>query len=220
MSEDFKDILDVCKKMYISFLSDKILGNIINVIHAIDGDVVECGIQNDNKESILTMTIKACDMMGNKTKNFYVYDTNEDEINALAHSRIIRGVKDRLYPHKISLLYLLAHDYENIKDNLENFYDRVSEGGIIIIKNYVIREECKKAVDEFLNNHRSIQLDHSGIYFTKPKSNLTFLTFSNTGFSNPERIIYQARKMNMFDDIVHMSEKDIPDFINLHQDFI
>lgn len=49
---------------------------------------------------------------------------------------------------------------------------------------------------------------------------LGFITFSNTNFIKPTRILSEAREFNMFDFILHKTEKDIPEFIEKHISFI
>ena len=52
------------------------------------------------------------------------------------------------------------------------------------------------------------------------KNKLYFLTFANTSYMKTDRIIKQAKSFNMFDYTLSLSELDIPQFINKHQDFI
>ena len=51
---------------------------------------------------------------------------------------------------KIALLRLDGDWYASTKVCLENLYDKVVQGGVIIIDDYECYEGCKKAVDEFL----------------------------------------------------------------------
>lgn len=46
-----------------------------------------------------------------------------------------------------------------------------------------------------------------------------FLTFSNTTFMYPDRILNEALKFNIFDEIIKLNETHIPEFINKHKDF-
>lgn len=55
---------------------------------------------------------------------------------------------------KISILRLDGDWYESTKVSLEYFYDKVQEGGIVIIDDYGSYEGCRKAVDEFLANRQ------------------------------------------------------------------
>jgi len=49
---------------------------------------------------------------------------------------------------------------------------------------------------------------------------MKFLTFANTGYSSPARILQQAKGFNMFDSIIHKSEHDIPEFVKKHAIYI
>ena len=57
-------------------------------------------------------------------------------------------------PEKISLLRLDGDWYASTKVCLENLYNRVEKGGIIIIDDYFAYDGCKKAVDEFLDKNQ------------------------------------------------------------------
>jgi len=53
---------------------------------------------------------------------------------------------------KIAILRLDGDWYESTKVCLENLYDKVVKGGVIIIDDYGTYEGCKKAVDEFIHS--------------------------------------------------------------------
>lgn len=55
---------------------------------------------------------------------------------------------------KIALLRLDGDWYDSIKICLENFYDRVVVGGVVIIDDYWTYEGCKKALDEFMESRK------------------------------------------------------------------
>jgi O-methyltransferase len=79
-------------------------------------------------------------------------------------------LKTKFIPDKISLLRLDTDWYESTKFELDNFYDKVSIGGIVIIDDYGHWSGCKKAVDEFLLIHPEIEIekiDYTGIKFIK-----------------------------------------------------
>jgi hypothetical protein len=79
-------------------------------------------------------------------------------------------LKNKYYPEKIAILRLDTDWYESTKYELDNFYDKVSLGGIVIIDDYGHWKGCKQAVDEFLANHPKIKIkktDYTGIWFTK-----------------------------------------------------
>jgi len=57
-------------------------------------------------------------------------------------------------PDKIAVLRLDGDLYESTKVCLDNLYDNVQKGGLIIIDDYELAG-CKKAVDEFLKKRRA-----------------------------------------------------------------
>jgi hypothetical protein len=80
-------------------------------------------------------------------------------------------LKNTYFPEKIAVLRLDTDWYESTKYELDNFYELVSPGGIVIIDDYGHWKGCKKAVDEFLVTHPGIKLnaiDYTGRYFVKP----------------------------------------------------
>lgn len=54
---------------------------------------------------------------------------------------------------KIALLRLDGDWYDSIKVCLDNLYDKVVKGGVVIIDDYWTYEGCKKAVDEFMEEN-------------------------------------------------------------------
>lgn len=81
-------------------------------------------------------------------------------------------VKTNFIPDKISILRLDTDWYESTKFELDNFFHKVSIGGVVIIDDYGHWNGCKKAVDEFLLFHPEIQIkkiDYTGIKFIKNK---------------------------------------------------
>ncbi len=79
----------------------------------------------------------------------------------------------------IALLRLDADLYQSTKCCLENLYDNVAAGGLVIVDDYLGWPGCRQAVDEFLvgrgENVRFRQVDpldmnseFSAVYFTKP----------------------------------------------------
>jgi len=75
---------------------------------------------------------------------------------------------------QIAILRLDGDWYESTKIPLENFYDQITEGGYIIIDDYLTCFGSRKAVDEYLENnsiHTVLNLDgRGGIWFKKPLS--------------------------------------------------
>ena len=74
---------------------------------------------------------------------------------------------------RIALLHIDADWYLSVKLVLEQFYDRVSTGGIIMFNDYGAWPGAKRAVDEFLaqrqlNTVRLKWVDPGARYFRKP----------------------------------------------------
>lgn len=81
-------------------------------------------------------------------------------------------LETKFIPDKIAILRLDTDWYESTKFELDNFFDKVSIGGIVIVDDYGHWSGCKKAVDEFLLCHPEIQIekiDYTGIKFIKTK---------------------------------------------------
>lgn len=78
--------------------------------------------------------------------------------------------KNKIGP--IAILRLDGDWYESTKVPLENFYDQITEGGYIIIDDYLTCFGSRKAVDEYLHNNNiqtKINLDgRGGVWFMKP----------------------------------------------------
>jgi O-methyltransferase len=74
-------------------------------------------------------------------------------------------------PEKIALLRLDGDWYESTKVCLEHLYDRVPEGGIIVLDDYFCWEGCKKATDDFRNERgitsEIIRIDRESVYWIK-----------------------------------------------------
>ena len=73
---------------------------------------------------------------------------------------------------EISILRLDGDWYASTKICLDHLYNKVSNGGIIIIDDYFSYENCKKAVDEFIYNNVKgniviNKIDEDGIYWIK-----------------------------------------------------
>lgn len=75
---------------------------------------------------------------------------------------------------KISLLHIDADWYESVSLCLETFYNKVSEGGFIVLDDYGCWEGCRKATDEFIKKNKLKVILKKGnstaYYFQKPFS--------------------------------------------------
>ncbi|NQU87751.1 MAG: hypothetical protein HQ541_18535 [Mariniphaga sp.] len=73
---------------------------------------------------------------------------------------------------QIAILRLDGDWYESTKIPLENLYNQISGGGYVIIDDYLTCFGSRKAVDEFINNHKiktTLNLDgRGGVWFEKP----------------------------------------------------
>jgi hypothetical protein len=73
--------------------------------------------------------------------------------------------------HEIALLRLDGDWYASTKVCLEYLYDKVVQGGIIIVDDYGCYEGCRKAVDEFLQKMNAhpllVRVDDDCIYWVK-----------------------------------------------------
>lgn len=63
-------------------------------------------------------------------------------------------------PRQIAVLRLDGDYYHSTKVVLDNLYDRVVPGGIVIIDDYYIYEQCAQAVEEFRDRHGLTQELH------------------------------------------------------------
>ena len=72
-------------------------------------------------------------------------------------------------PDSISLLRLDTDWYKSTKIELEVLYDRLSDGGVLIIDDYGHWQGCKKAVDEFFQGKelKFEKIDYTGISLIK-----------------------------------------------------
>ena len=78
----------------------------------------------------------------------------------------------------IALLHIDADWYESVKVVLEELYDKVVDGGFIVLDDYWTWQGCRQAMTEYLREHQ-IQgvvfksVDNHGVYFQKPPSEKT-----------------------------------------------
>src|SRR5262249_9601439 len=99
--------------------------------------------------------------------NFARFNLLDDQVRFLAG-----WFKDTLPKapiNKLSILRLDGDLYSSTMESLTNLYFKVSPGGYVIVDDYLSWPACKKAVDDFLEQHRihaSIQrIDDDGVYW-------------------------------------------------------
>lgn len=73
---------------------------------------------------------------------------------------------------KIALLRLDGDLYESTMSCLINLYDKVSEGGVVIVDDYNVLPQCKKAVHDFFQQIDSalpniMEIDWTGVFWVK-----------------------------------------------------
>lgn len=84
--------------------------------------------------------------------NFETYELLSDRV------RFLPGLFAETLPdapvERLAILRIDADLYSSTRDALEALYDRVSEGGYVIVDDYGCLEPCRIAVDEFLSSRR------------------------------------------------------------------
>lgn len=94
-----------------------------------------------------------------------------------ARVHVVRGWFNETVPSaanaigEIALLHLDCDWYESVKFCLETLYDRVVDGGYIVVDDYGHWKGCRKAVDEFRDRRgitgELVRVDYSGAFFGK-----------------------------------------------------
>nr|WP_295972076.1 TylF/MycF family methyltransferase [uncultured Bacillus sp.] len=104
----------------------------------------------------------------NVQNNFRKYDLLDEQV------QFLKGwFKDTLPAAPIDKLAILRLDgdlYESTMDGLNNLYDKVAEGGFIIVDDYAL-PTCKAAIHDFLQqrnmNESLIPIDNISVYWRK-----------------------------------------------------
>jgi predicted O-methyltransferase YrrM len=171
---------------YVSGKNNKIFG-----FDSFEGmpDITKEDLSNYNKSCPLTNFGKVGDNLSGGIDN--VYNTfNKLDLN-MDNVTLIKGFfQDTLQIQqnidnigKIAVLRLDGDWYESVKICLEKLYDKVIEGGIIIIDDYGHFIGAKLATDEFIskNNIKSplIQTDYTEYYWVK-NTNIHNILFDKT----------------------------------------
>ncbi|OGR26729.1 MAG: hypothetical protein A2X83_13045 [Desulfuromonadales bacterium GWD2_54_10] len=97
------------------------------------------------------------------------YDLLDDNV------KFIKGwFRDTLHNVPIDKLAILRLDgdlYESTMDALNPLYDKVSQGGFIIVDDYYSCPPCERAISDFRKNHgikeKIVQIDNQSVYWRK-----------------------------------------------------
>lgn len=104
-------------------------------------------------------------------KNFQAYDLWDGSVE------VLKGwFSDTLPDAPIDQLALLRADgdlYSSTRDILDNLYDKVVPGGVVIIDDFGIVPSCAKAVNDFFEERSEKvpayeEIDFTGVYWRKP----------------------------------------------------
>jgi hypothetical protein len=188
--------------------------------HAIDGDVVECGVWRGGSSMLAALALREA---GGEERTLWLYDTfegmseptehdvdltgarmvdeweahrgNTDDLifaygglDEVKHNmaatgypsdrvRFVQGkVEDTIpgaSPERIALLRLDTDWYESTRHELEQFYERLSPGGVLIVDDYGHWAGAREAVDEFFAGREDAPLlsriDYTGRIGVKPR---------------------------------------------------
>jgi O-methyltransferase len=81
----------------------------------------------------------------------------------------IPGARDTI--GRIALLHVDCDWYESVRFCLETLYDRVVDGGFVVVDDYGHWKGCQKAVDEFRERRgistELVRVDYTGVFFRK-----------------------------------------------------
>jgi O-methyltransferase len=80
--------------------------------------------------------------------NFETYDLLSDEVRFLPG--LFADTLPRAPVERLAILRIDGDLYESTRDALDALYDRVSDGGYVIVDDYGCLEPCRIAVDEFV----------------------------------------------------------------------
>lgn len=84
------------------------------------------------------------------------------------------------------------------------------------------REAIAKRLHDYVWEHHTWESRCKDLlhFVTKPSMKLGFVTFANTAYMRPTRILNEAASFGVFDFIRNVTEHDIPDYIQKHKTFI
>lgn len=75
------------------------------------------------------------------------------------------------FPEGIAILRMDADWYDSTMDILDNLYEQVNPGGLILIDDYYTWDGCSRAVHDYLSKHKCVERiwTHSGVCFIAKK---------------------------------------------------
>jgi len=152
---DYKNIVEVgvWKGHSLSFLANLLKGSGIN-IHAVD--LFEDSYEYDEFEGIPEYKHKIFDIFMENLKRVGV----EDDIN------IIKGyswdMADEFEDNSLDIVFIDAdHEYESVKKDINAWYPKVKQGGIIAGHDWFSHPGVSKAIVEYLGTDENINTDES-----------------------------------------------------------
>jgi O-methyltransferase len=92
---------------------------------------------------------------------------NAEELGLLAYSEFVKGWFEQTVPatrdriHRIALLHIDCDWYSSVRCCLEHLYDKVVDGGFVILDDYYSYDGCAIALHEFLAQRRLTHRIHS-----------------------------------------------------------
>ena len=105
-------------------------------------------------------------------ENLERYNYPEENLHYVVGD-VLETLKDKsTIPEKIAILRLDTDFYKSTKAELDNLYNLIIPGGIIIVDDYGHWKGCKLAVDQFFKNKKNIlflNVDYTGIIGIKLK---------------------------------------------------
>lgn len=125
---------------------------------------------------------KAINYQKNKEAKFYFDNCSIEEHFAkeamqksqTTNYKVVKGWFDKTLPghkSKISILRLDADWYESTMVCLENLYDKLSPGGVIMVDDYYVWDGCTRAIHDYLAKYklqdRIFQFDNDVMYIVK-----------------------------------------------------
>jgi hypothetical protein len=140
------------------------------VANNIGGDIVECGVWRGGSMMAAALTLRE---MGDESRDLYLYDTFEGMnapvaqdgqavIRKFNHRRLTADSSDwcrsPIEAGGIAILRLDTDFYESTRQEMLHLYPELVRNGVIIIDDYGSYPGSRKAVDEYLAQHKSCLL--------------------------------------------------------------